>query len=480
LPLLLLVRIYLLNDTGLFDYDSVKNYLAAKELSEGKFINLFHHVSPTFNLFYAMMYKIFKNYRFLEYIDASLNIIAITLFAHFLFTKLKLTIFQTCVILVLSGMSLFMVNSSRYFGIESLSLLLFVLTIINYFENLENGNARHLYKAVFFYALLMTVNRKFLVFIFIVLVIELLQRNRRITSRNIAISGGIMLVPFVLYPLIGYAFGLRFLQYYASLYFMLFEIQGNPTHYATINWDLLYYLKYFFYYENPLLIIVLFLFPVLYRKELFSNLHQINLYQFLFIISYCFLIGMSIINKAPRGLLGIYIFLYFFLFLCLNKILHSKLALGVVTFLIILADLYQINKNIYQYSHTNYDQVANFINDKKIKKLVTTVGINIIPFLKEDVEVKMIFDEKEIPALKDQGFQYVLLDDFHYLTDINQFDELHKRKPIFQVREPSLLAPLMALELSEFSSIGFDETLHLREKAVKDNFQLRLINLNQY
>jgi hypothetical protein len=42
-----------------------------------------------------------------------------------------------------------------------------------------------------------------------------------------------------------------------------------------------------------------------------------------------------------------------------------------------------------------------------------------------------------------------------------------------------LSAPLLALEQSEFSASGFYETLKLREKVEKDEFQLRLIDLNQ-
>jgi hypothetical protein len=479
LPLLFLARIYLLNDTGMFDYDSVKNFMVAKEIAEGNFINLFHHVSPTFNLLYALLYKVVKNYLLLEYADALLNVFAVALFVHFIFIQFKLNLFQTWLILMLSGLSFFMVGSSRYFGIESLSLLLFVLTIIYYAKNLQNGDDKNLYKAVFFYAMLMTVNRKFIVFIFIVIAIEVLQKNRKLKSGNIFRCIGIILIPLIVYPLIGYLFGLRLLQYYASIFYMLFQIQGNPTHYSTFNWDLSYYLKYFLYYENPVLIIVLVLFPILYRKELFSNMRNINLYQFLFIITYCFLAGMSVINKAPRGLLGIYLPLYFFLFLCLDKIFRNRLALGFMALLIISAELYLINKNIYQYSQTNYNKVAKYIEENKIKKLVTTVGINIIPFLKEDVEVKMIFDEKELDDLQKQGFQYVLLDDFHYLTYINQFDKLHKHKPVFQVKEPSLLAPLMALESSEYSSIGFEETMKLREVVEKDQYQLRLIDLRK-
>jgi hypothetical protein len=479
LPLLIGVRIYLLDNTGLFDYDSVKNFMVAKEISEGKFVNLFHHVSPTFNLFYGLFYKIFKNYLILEYLDSLFNVAAIFIFVHFLAQRLKLNLFQTGFMLLLSGMSLFMVNSSRYFGIESISLFLFVLIVINYFKNLEEGSDKYLYIAAFLYALLMTVNRKFVVFIFIVLAIELAQRNRKLIFKNILFCVCIMIGPFIAYPLIAFILGMPFLQYYASLYCMFFRIEGNPVHYSTFNFDIFYYLKFFFYYENPLLIITVFLFPFLYRKELFSNIREINIYNFLFIITGCFLAGMSILNKAPRGLLGIYLVLYFFLFICLNKVLRNKFALGLVGLTILLFDIYQIDKNIYRYSSTNYDEVARYMEKKQIKKLVTTVGINIIPFLKQDVEVKMIFDERELPGLKKEGFNYVLLDDFHYLADVNQFNDLHKLKPVFEIKEPSLLAPLMSLELSEYSSIGFYETLKLREKVENDKFQLRLIDLNQ-
>jgi hypothetical protein len=478
-PLLVGLRIYLLDHTGLFDYDSVKNFMVAKEISQGNFVNVYHHVSPTFNLFYGLTYTVLKNYLFLEYIDVLFNVAAIFIFVRFLQNYLKLNLLQTACLLLLSGLSLFMVNSARYFGIESMSLFLFVLVLINYFKNLDEGSEAYLFRSVFFYSILMTVNRKFIVFIFIVLALELLQTNRKLTFKNLFVSSLIMIVPFIIYPIVGLISGLPFLRYYASLYCMFFRIEGNPIHYSTFNFDIFYYLKFLFYYENPLLIGVLVLFPFLYRKELFSSFRQINIYNYLFIIAACFLAGMSVLNKAPRGILGVYLILYFFLFLCLDKVIQHKLLMQLTVLMILLFDIYQINKNIYAYSSTNYSEVARYIENKGIKKLVTTVGIHVIPFLGDDVEVKTIFDEKELPALKKEGFEYVLLDDFHYLTDIDQFRHLHSLKPVLEVLEPSLLAPLMALELSEYSSIGFRETLMLREKVENDEFQLRLIDLNQ-
>jgi hypothetical protein len=481
LPLLTGLRIYLLKDNGLYDYDSVKNFLVAKEMAAGNFAQLFNHVSPTFNLLYAFLYKVFKDYLILEYLNAVFNILAIFTFAQFLFRNTKLDFFQITVVLLLSGCSLFMVNSSRYFAIESLSLFLFVLLIINYYKNLISGSSKYFYWAVLFFALLLTVNRKALVFLPVVLVIEFLQNNRRLTLRNVAFGTGIVLSFFIIYPLIGYALGLKFLQYYASLFYLIVHIQGHPTmEYATFNGDIFYYLKYFYYFENPLLIGSILLFPVLYRKELFRNIREINIYQFLFIITYSFLFGMAVLPKAPRGLLFIYIFLYLFLFLCLHKISRNKIILCLMTALILLFDVYQIKEHIYKYAHTNYSEVARYIDSKKIKRVATTVGINIIPFLKEGVEVKMIFNEAELLGLKEKGYDYVLLDDFHYLVNINQFNELHKAKPVLQVKEPTLLAPLMSLEQSEYSSIGFEETLRLREKVKKDEFQLRLIDLSQF
>jgi hypothetical protein len=480
LPLLVWLRIYLLKDNGLYDYDSVKNFMVAKEIAEGNFVHLFNHVSPTFNLLYGFLYMVFKDYLVLEYLNTGFNVLAIFIFVHFIFRYMKLDFFQITVILLFSGFSLFMVNSSRYLAIESLSLFLFVLGIVNYYKNLISSDQKYLYWSALFFALLLTVNRKILVFLPIVLVIEFLQTKRKLSLRNIAISGGIICSFIIIYPIIGYLLGLKFLQYYASLYYLIIDIQGHPTiEYASFNGDVFYYLKYFYYFENPLLIGVILLFPVLYRKELFRNLREMNIYQFLFIITYCFLFGMAMLPKAPRGLLFIYIFLYFFLFLSLNKIGRNKVIHGFLAVLVLLFDIYQVNENIYKYSHSNYGVVADYIESKKIKKLATTVGINIAPFLKEDVELKVIFDEKELAGLKKEGFDHVLLDDFHYLTKVDQFNDLHKVKPVLQVKEPSLSAPLLALEQSEFSASGFYETLKLREKVEKDEFQLRLIDLNQ-
>jgi hypothetical protein len=454
--------------------------MVAKEIAAGNFTHLFNHVSPTFNLLYGFLYMVFEDYLILEYLNTGFNVLAIFIFVRFISRNMELDFFQITVILFFSGFSLFMVNSSRYLAIESLSLFLFVLVIINYYKNLISSDSKYLYWSVLFFALLLTVNRKILLFLPIVLVVEFFQANRKLSLRNIAISAGIICSFFIIYPLLGYALGLKFLQYYAGLYSLIINIQGHPTiEYASFNGDVFYYLKYFYNFENPLLTGVILLFPILYRKELFRNFRAMNIYQFLFIITYCFLLGMSILPKAPRGLLFIYIFLYFFLFLCLHKICRNRIVLGFLAALVLLFDIYQINENIYKYSHTNYDVVADYIESKKIKKVATTVGIGIAPFLDEDVELKVIFDEKELAGLRKEGFDHVLLDDFHYLTKINQFNKLHKDRPVLQVKEPTLSAPLLALEQSEFSASGFYETLKLREKVEKDEFQLRLIDLNQ-
>src|SRR6185437_6480222 len=139
------LRAYKIKEAGFFDYDSVMNFLSAKKIAGGDFSMLFNHICPSFNLFYGILYKWFPDFNILQYINLSFNSIALVVFV-FLFAKsFNLSVLDTFLVLLLAGTSLFMVGSSRYFSIDSLSVLLVVLVMYFYYESIIRQSKAYLY-----------------------------------------------------------------------------------------------------------------------------------------------------------------------------------------------------------------------------------------------------------------------------------------------------------------------------------------------
>ncbi len=138
---------------------------------------------------------------------------------------------------------------------------------------------------------------------------------------------------------------------------------------------------------------------MLYLKSKTIN----NVCGYLFWIILLFVAGMHLLQKAPRGLFLIYSLLYAITFIISFRVVRSRLVLiGLIT----LSLIYQgfvLQKEIYAYANTNYPQVINYLQHRKITKIATTVGLGITPYAQEaNIEVITVFDEAQLPALKAQ------------------------------------------------------------------------------
>ena len=191
---------------------------------------------------------------------------------------------------------------------------------------------------------------------------------------------------------------------------------------------------------------------------------------------------MSFLAKAPRGLLFVLPMLYAMCFsaMVLFKGFQGKTK---VFFTIILSSLligynvFLAQKNIFNYASTNYKTLANYLTINHIHKILLTNGKGIIPFLDKTIQTKLIANEQEIEQLKKQGYTHCLIDDYCRIAQLDSFVTLRKQQPIWQAPEPTLEAPLIYLDHSEFTGLSFGETLLLREKVKKDSIHLRLIRL---
>jgi hypothetical protein len=197
--------------------------------------------------------------------------------------------------------------------------------------------------------------------------------------------------------------------------------------------------------------------------------------RYLAIWGYCFLVGMSVLIKAPRGLLLAYSVFYALAFLSIRRLLPGT-ALGVMVLAAVGFNLYRIQREVYAYAPTNYPQVAAWLQTQKADKLLSTVGQGVAPFV-APVPIVVINNENQLPALRHQGYRYVLVDAYWRVAGVQQLNKLRQEPAVAAWSEPQLTAPLLFLEHSEYTGLTYHETLARQQAAARDTFQLRIIEL---
>ncbi len=474
---LLGVRIYGLDVAPLADYDAVKNYMLAQQLAGFHFSELFYHASPTLNMLNGILFFLTNSYVLLEYVHAAFNVIAILLLGDYVSKKLNWSRLELFSFLFLAGTSLTMVNTSRYLAMESLSLLFFVCFLRAYLETFGQANKKLILPGLLL-GLLFTVNYKAFLILPVIFLVECLAYKKDFFQRC---SLGLVafILPFLGYVVLSFLISFVPFQYPAVLYSIMFVPDDHPYRDLTFfNTDVLYYIKYFFWYENPALIVVLLVFPLLYLKKrvFFRKEDQFEL--ILGIIVYAFIFGMSLIQKAPRGLLFIYPLLYVFLILLIKHFTgHRKYVMISITFVVFACHLFSIQKNIYAYAHTSYPALADYVKKHHIKAMASYVGMGAYPFVENEIkEFKVLHQEEELASLRAMGISYLLVDDYYRLACM-ELTIPEEYELVFEAKEQSLLSPLLALEFSEYSGLRFEESLGIRQDLMSAPVHLKLYRL---
>jgi hypothetical protein len=513
-------QIYGLSNVGLQEYDSVKNFFIVKDIANGNFTDMFQHGSPTFFLFFATIYKFFPSHLALEYTNALLNIGAIAIFTHIFAYHFTYKFWQKCFFLLYLGSSLYLVYGTRSFAIESMTLLFFA-AMLWYYLRISYSPSKKTNDLVILWiltALILTINYKILLFFPVFFIIELYKYyaiektfSRLFTAKymnsalvSLSFYPLTLAIPFFFYMILGVFLGVSWKSYPAHWFFVLI-MRKNLNAWksiGTLHFDIDYYYLYLQNFESPIIVFCYFsliILLLLSTNNKFRHFFPFNIWNLqqtqiliilVFMVSFT-LVEMSILPKAPRGILLILPILYFFAFEFINKILlllsnlkfknnsqetiYSKiLFIGILIFLI-LYQYSQVEKHIYTYTSSNYPKISNYLQEKNITKLTVTVGINSKFFIPKEVELQTILFERDLINLKKQGYDYCLIDDYHKIVGANVFDSLRTLPTVFAVREPTLFSALLYLEHCEFTGYTYKEALAVRETLMKDSVNLRLI-----
>jgi hypothetical protein len=493
-----------LHQVGLPEYDSVRNFFIIKEITEGNFANMFQHGSPTFFLFFAFFYKIYPSAIFLLYLNAILNSLAILCLVWLFSTLFNFNTWQQSFLLLFVGSSTYLVYGTRSLSIESMTLLGFAALLWYYNKpDFALFQAQKNKASTFFWlllAILLTINYKILLFFPIILFIEFLRLAKsakplQASIKEIKISQillilSILIFPIFAYILLGFLLGVSWKSYPATWFFLLVGKQNsNPwREFSPFAYDIDFYFQYLLFFESPILLLGFILFIAINKQKILDN--QALSKNILIIL--CTLAGMSILPKAPRGILLILPLLYIFAFRgwqeifakfqnqigqgrggasLVQALLHTFVSLAVCY------QIYSLQLNIYRYTQTNYQVIANYLVANEIDKVAATVGINLQYFLPQHIDFQAILFEKDIEKLQIQGCNFLLIDDYHRLVGADVFDKLRQQKTILALPEKTLLSPLLYLEHCEFTGNNFAKALAKQKEVAADSANLRLIRV---
>lgn len=487
------VRLHRLLDVALPDYDSVRNWQIVQEVAHGNLRNLFHHGSPAFSLVYAPVACLTTDYHVYQHLNAWLAVAALAWLGQFVAVTLRLKAYETALLLLFTGTSVFLTFSGRDFTMGSMSLLLFVGLVRAHYQRLYNPSRATLLTVAGWVALGLSVNYKFLLTLPVLLVLELVW-GRGLLWRPATLVRVLLVLaaPYVVLGLVGALGGLPWYRWPAVYYNLVFPGASNAAgRVGHFRFDGLYYLRYLWNFESPLLL------PVLASGLLLSlwqgwrklkPTHTVGLSAYLGVWVGCFLLGMSLLLKAPRGLLLVYPLFYVLAFLVVRWVLHGSrwapIATGSVLALLFLAasgfNFIRIQHEIYAYAPTNYEQLAQFLRKHAAGqpvRIASTISLGVQPFLAATDTLAVITNEKQLPQWRTKHFDYVLLDAYYRVTNSPGFDSLRQQRPLVALPEPLLVSPLLFLEHSEYTGLSYQETLALQQAARQDSVQLRLYRL---
>jgi hypothetical protein len=471
------VRLWRLPEAGPPDYDSVRNWQVIQELAQGNLAHLFHHGSPGFLMFYVPIAALTLNFTVFQTLNALLGVAGLGAFAAWVGRQARLSGPEAAGLLLLGGTSLLLTFSGRDFTMSSISLLLSVGLMRSHFARLQRPTPTKLLQVAGWLALGLCFNYKFLFALPILVVLEIWQADglwRRAWGQMILI----LAAPYVLFGAIGVAVGLpwyRWLGFYVRT--VVPKTANVAGRHATLHLDLLYYVRYLLRFESPLLLLGLAGAAwLVWRERQLWRARPMPLLTYLLVWAGCLLAGMSLLIKAPRGLLFAYLPLAALAVLSGRRLLPGGALLAVLQAAVSWNGI-QLYQQLYQPLPSRYPQVASWLRQHGATSVASTVGAGLAPFLASNQQLTIITDERQLAGLRRQGCQYVLLDGYWRVAGVNRFDSLSHQVPLAAWSAPQLQQPLLFLEHSEFTGLGFDETLAASRAAAADSLSLRLYRL---
>ncbi len=533
---LFLLRFFRLSEVGLHDYDAVTNFLAAKQFVEGDFSMLFHHAAPFLHFFDSFAYFAYQNnFTFLVYSQAILQIIAILFLCFTLKKDWKFSNTASFFLALFVGSSPLLVYSGRCLTIDNGSLLFVFLCIyflkneLLYSKDEISKNYKNIIYISIYFAIAFGFNYKSILILPFVFGCLFYQNSFTNFIKKAIIFGGINIFFIGFWTLIGQLLLGKWNAYLANLYYLIFEAhQREITGESWVEFDLLYYFKYIFFFENPLIWIGMgmVIFSVI-KKFLKRNENKTQLNKKTLSFDWNELINQKVIfwllflgsiaiptlflEKAPRIWILVLMIAYAlsawaFLFgELLNKSGKWLLFLG------IFYNCWLIMAHIYSYSATSYDEATRFIKENLVKnelnktELIYLKGtLQPIPFLeKENINYDTLpqnfdtnFTIKNKNTLNNiDSVFYILTDDYCILAnDCLEAETIMKNKKIkYSIRnhykekykllkewkESTLSEPFLYVEHSQYLGLDFSESYDLWQKQLQDSTTIRLYKVLQ-
>ena len=486
LLLLVPVRLHGLTQMALPDFDSVRNWQIVQEVAAGDLRHLFRHASPLFMLLYAPVAWLTADYRVFLVLNALLALVPIGMLAAFVARETRLPGWQTGLLTLLIGSATFLTFGGRDFTMSAGSLLCFAGLLAAYYRRLQQPGPATLYRATLWLLLGLSFNYKFLLTLPILAVLEWWRADGLLWRRGHWWRVILLLAaPFILLSAVGWLAGLPWYTWGAVYYSVLFPGAANAAgRTANLHPDLLYYFRFLLDFESWLVWVGL-LGPLgllwqQWRGGRLGRGQALPPELYLAIWGWCLLAGMSILLKAPRGLLWAYGLWYALGLLNLRRLWQLWRLPAPLLAALLLATLagnaYRIQHEIYAYIRpTSYPAVAAWLTAHGGGPVASTVGLGLTSFYPDTVQ--SVTREAALPALARRGYRYVLLDTYWRVTNVQQFDSLRRRPPLAAWPEPALTSPLLFLEHSEFTGLSYEQTLHRQQQARQDTAQLRVYGI---
>ncbi len=479
LLLILLVRLWRLPEVGPPDFDSVRNWRVVQELGHGNFAHLFHHGSPGFLLLYAPVAAFTREFLVFQVLNALLAVAGLGWFAAWVAWRARLSGPEAAGLVLLSGTSLLLTFSGRDFTMSSVSLVVFTGLLRSHFARLHRPSRHGLGAVAGWLALGLSINYKFLFALPILVLLEWWLADgawRQQVGRALLV----LVAPYVLLGALGVAVGLPWYRWLGFYWRTVVPAAANVAgRQATLHLDLLYYPRYLLAFESPLLLaglLALGLAVAAWQRGRLRRRLALPLQPYLLVWAGCLLAGMSLLIKAPRGLLFAYLPLAALAVLGGRRVLPSRALAGVLALAVGL-NLYRLQQQLYAPLPGRYPAVAAWLRQHGATRVASTIGNGLAPYLSPDQSFTVITNERELAAVRRSGGQYVLLDGYWRVANVARFDSLRRQVPVAAWPAPALQQSLLFLEHSEFTGLSYDETLAAARAAAADSLPLRLYRL---
>ena len=476
------LRLWRLPEAGPVDYDSVRNWQVVQELARGDFAHLFHHGSPGFLLLYAPVAWLAQQFLVFQGLNALLGVAGLGAFGAWVARQARLRGPEAAGLVLLAGTSLLLTFSGHDFTMSSGSLVIFAGLLRAHYQRLHQPSAGALLRTAVWLAAGLAFNYKFLFAVPILAVLEAWRADGLWRTPGLWWRGLLVLAaPYLVLGAVGVAAGLpwyRWLGFYVRT--VVPAAANGAGRRGTLHLDLLYYPRYLLGYESPLLLVGLAAAAGLVGRSWYQRglrrSQPLPLLAYLLVWAGCLLGGLSLLLKAPRGLLFVYLSLAALAVLS-GRRLMPKWALTLALALAVGLNVFRLQRELYRPLPSRYPAVAAWLRARGATRVASTVGLGLAPYLARNQTLTVINDERPVAALRRAGYDYLLLDGYWRVAGVARFDSLRRQRPVAAWPAPELHSALLFLEHSEFTGLGFTETLAARRAAAADTLPLRLYRL---